>query len=173
MVVEVTGAKRDIHVRGWVRTLTCLVTFVNIDEQRAPAQVPLLAKCPGSAKLEAWANHRKALTQEWNQIGSEVEHRIASAAASSIVSPTIDENNRPREVLRLQETTLKLRRMFMPHHLNPGGTVFGGDVLEWMESGALATAINLTTNEHMTTISLDRLQFVKPIYAGMEVMQHP
>jgi acyl-CoA hydrolase len=162
MVVEVTGAKRDVMVRKWVRTLNCLVTFVNIDEQRKPAQVPLLeAAC--APKLDAWAKRRKALTQQWNQINEQVE---LSAAAGTLSVPLVDPHNTPREMLGMKATTLKLRRMFMPHHLNPGGTVFGGDVLEWMETGALATAVNFTCNEHMTTISLDRLNFVKPIYAG-------
>ena len=52
---------------------------------------------------------------------------------------------------------------FLPRALNNLGTVFGGDLLEWMDSAATACASHFTRNPHMITIAMDRVFFHKPI----------
>jgi len=52
----------------------------------------------------------------------------------------------------------------MPKHLNINQSVFGGDVLVWMEKVALACARRFLKNNNVATIMMNRIFFKKPLY---------
>ena len=68
-----------------------------------------------------------------------------------------------KDRLTMNESTLRLRKNFLPRNLNGLGTIFGGDLLEWMEGAAHLCASNFTRNSHVITIAMDKVLFKVPI----------
>jgi len=75
-----------------------------------------------------------------------------------------DHGNRgKREYLTISETLVEVRKQCLPRHLNHNHTLFGGDILKWMEQTALYTAQRFTGNKSMMTLSMNRISFTQPI----------
>lgn len=55
--------------------------------------------------------------------------------------------------------------LMMPHHVNNLGNVFGGVVLSMMDRAAAVTAMR-HAGQPAVTVSIDRVDFREPIYAG-------
>jgi acyl-CoA thioesterase 11/acyl-coenzyme A thioesterase 9 len=72
-------------------------------------------------------------------------------------------NREKREWLTPAETEIELRRQFLPRNLNQRGTIFGGDVLLWMDRIATYTARHFTGNRNMITLAMNRIFFKHPI----------
>ncbi len=74
-------------------------------------------------------------------------------------------NREKREHVSPRDTVVTVRRVFMPRHLNVLGTIFGGDILHWMDRVATYTARLFTRNRNMVTLSMNRIFFRQPIFA--------
>lgn len=60
----------------------------------------------------------------------------------------------------------KQRRMVRPAHLNPRGTLFGGDLLKWIdEEAAIYAACQLETSNIVTKL-MTEINFVAPAFNG-------
>ncbi len=64
----------------------------------------------------------------------------------------------------MDDTALRLRKIFMPRNLNALGTIFGGDLLEWMESAAVSCGRHHLRNPGALTAAMDRVYFHRPVY---------
>ena len=64
-----------------------------------------------------------------------------------------------RDNITMKEPTIRLRKNFLPRNLNGIGTIFGGDLLAWMEGAAVLCASNFTRNSNVVTIAMDRVFF--------------
>ncbi|MGK0288712.1 MAG: acyl-CoA hydrolase [bacterium] len=62
-----------------------------------------------------------------------------------------------------KETNLKIRKIFLPKHLNAIGSVFGGEIIELMEELAIANARQFTGNFNMITMVMEDVLFFKPL----------
>ena len=177
MVVQVVGRKKDVHTRSWVPTSCSLVTFVAIDgvHKRATAVAPLALGNGGGGggggdgdenavrRMEAQVAERAALAREWE--AAQVRVREAGAAGELSAARCEEPRNAGMsERLRLSDTAVQLQKTWMPRSENVHGSIFGGDLLAWMEQAALYCATSFTRNTNMVTINMGRVFFFEPIH---------
>ena len=53
-------------------------------------------------------------------------------------------------------------KVVFPKHLNPNGTFFGGEAMQWMDEVAFITATRYT-RQRMITVKIENVLFLKPI----------
>jgi acyl-coenzyme A thioesterase PaaI-like protein len=58
---------------------------------------------------------------------------------------------------------VNVKRIFFPKNLNYHNTVFGGDILLWMDRVATQCARQFTRNRHVFTKHMQRVFFKQPI----------
>lgn len=61
-----------------------------------------------------------------------------------------------------------MTQLVLPSHTNALGSVFGGTVMSWIDIAA-AIAAQRHCNKDVVTASIDRLDFVAPVYKGWVV----
>lgn len=61
-----------------------------------------------------------------------------------------------------------MTQLVLPSHTNSLGTIFGGTIMSWIDIAA-AIAAQRHTNKEVVTASVDRLDFVAPVYKGWVV----
>ncbi len=70
---------------------------------------------------------------------------------------------------RVKDSRAETVYMIMPRHLNSGGRLFGGQLLEWID--ALAGAVARRHSEcEVTTAAVDNLRFIAPALPGDTVV---
>ncbi len=62
-------------------------------------------------------------------------------------------------------TETRQTKIIFPNSLNDHATLFGGEILKWMDEVAYITAIRFCRQE-MVTVSADRIIFRKPVPEG-------
>lgn len=58
-----------------------------------------------------------------------------------------------------------MTRMITPGHLNSNGTLFGGQLMKWMDEVSFIAATRYA-KQKMVTVSVDNISFKKPVPAG-------
>lgn len=71
-----------------------------------------------------------------------------------------------QEVKKVSDSLTEQVHLIMPHHLNGGGRVFGGMLLQWIDEVAGVVAKRHSGCQNVTTAAIDNLQFKAGIYAG-------
>ena len=66
------------------------------------------------------------------------------------------------------ESQGSVSELMMPHHVNNLGNVFGGVILAMVDRAAAMTAMRHSRRQ-CVTVSIDRVDFREPIYAGESV----
>lgn len=61
-----------------------------------------------------------------------------------------------------------MTQLVLPSHTNALGSVFGGTIMSWIDIAA-AIAAQRHSNKEVVTASIDRLDFVAPVYKGWVV----
>lgn len=61
-----------------------------------------------------------------------------------------------------------MTQLVLPSHTNSLGTIFGGTIMSWIDIAA-AIAAQRHANKEVVTASVDRLDFVAPVYKGWVV----
>ena len=61
-----------------------------------------------------------------------------------------------------------MTQLVLPEHTNALGSVFGGQIMSWIDIAA-AIAAQRHSNKEVVTASIDRLDFVAPVYKGWVV----
>lgn len=62
-------------------------------------------------------------------------------------------------------TTAVVSELMMPHQVNNHGHVFGGELLSMVDRAAAVAAMR-HSGQPVVTVSIDRVDFVEPIYTG-------
>ncbi|MDH4120212.1 MAG: hypothetical protein OEV94_00695 [Deltaproteobacteria bacterium] len=163
MMVEVLGRRTDMMAREEIPILRSFVTIVAVDEAGQPDKtIPgLTAATEEDRALQAEVAKRRKLADEW--------FAMQESNASGALTPAgvvEDANRTKREYITPLDSEIKVVRQFLPRHLNYRGTIFGGDLLLWMDRVAVYAACHFTRNRHMVTIAMNRLLFKKPIFAS-------
>ena len=162
MVIDVRCYRKDTFTRAFMPIQRCFVTMVAVDDNGRPRKnVPALRyETPEEEAIREEALHHKALDRQWVAMQEATRERADFTAAE------VEEsfNREKQEFLTPAETEITVVRQFMPRNLNQVGTIFGGDVLQWMDRVATYTARHFTRNRNMVTIAMNRLFFHQPIF---------
>jgi len=160
MVVKVQAFRQDLS-RSFTLVQTSFVTMVAIDSQGKPNKnIPgLLYENQEEEELRKEALRRKDLTTQWLQLQS-LEH------AKELKKEQIEdeENKTKKEFLTSDETEICVKKVFFPKHLNINNTIFGGDILLWMDRVATHCARNFTRDRNMFVVFMDRIFFKHPVF---------
>ena len=153
-VMQVVGRKKDLRTRRWVYTVEAFVTFVSLGQDKRPKMVPeLICDTQEEEDLRNFLRSRKELNEKY-----EKEQLMIQEAKEGNLAPGDRFNMDHLEYVKSSDTTITLRKNFLPRALNAAGTIFGGDLLEWMDSAATACASHFTRNPHMITIAMERVR---------------
>lgn len=161
LTLQVTGYRHDISTRKFLHSLDAVMTAVAVDENMRPCRELPELLAPGReeyiAKLKTIAQHRKALLMGFQAVEQEVE-KLSYISQDMIVSSP-DEHS---TTVSVSDTVVALGTSFLPRHLNRVGTVFGGEMLAWMDKAALYCGKIFTANSNMVTVSASRISFKLP-----------
>ncbi|EKX35773.1 hypothetical protein GUITHDRAFT_118050 [Guillardia theta CCMP2712] len=158
MGVQVVGRKKDMRTRHWYYTHEAFATFVSLGPDGKPSTVPeLVLETQEEIKSQEYAKKRVELARRYA--------REQAAFDSHPIDPLELEFKKVKgiEYMHIEDTVVRLRKNFLPRSLNGLGTIFGGDLMEWMEGAAIVCARNFTRNSNVVTIAMDNLFFMKPI----------
>ncbi|KAG6959643.1 hypothetical protein JG687_00008654, partial [Phytophthora cactorum] len=171
LAVQITGYRHDVESGKFIHTLSAIMTCVALDEDMRPS--------PGLPKLldpldpeyvrkhEEIAAQRKDLAARWRAVQEEVD-QLPHVSVDML--KTYD-YGRSLEV-PIPDTLIEVQSSFLPKHLNRNNTIFGGEVLTWMDKVALYCARNFTKNQNMVTVSMNRIFFKLPITMDDIVTMH-
>jgi acyl-CoA hydrolase len=67
------------------------------------------------------------------------------------------------------DSKIEVRHIVMPNHLNQNDTLFGGQLLSWIDTCACMTAQKHSGNI-VATVQLDSVSFKRPIFKGEHVV---
>lgn len=168
MTVLVIAKKRELHTRkDFNNIFRSLLTFVAIDSRGKPTPVPKLPQLYQHqyAEMAPKAETRKVLHQQLDKLEADV---VAKIKDGQIGWDFLEEpwNKIVGERLTSEATTLVYRHMFMPKNQNIVGSVFGGDIVEWMEECARHCARHFTKSDRMKTVSMHRQYFLEKVLPG-------
>lgn len=74
-----------------------------------------------------------------------------------------------RKIKKQFESRIEVRHIVMPHHLNQNDTLFGGQLLSWIDICAAMTAQKHSENV-VVTVHIDSVSFKHPIFKGEHVV---
>lgn len=160
--VGVDVFREDFTTRQFQPIQHSLVTMVAVDENRRPnPNIPGLALQTEQEKaLHQQALAQKSLTRQWLEMLADVAQR------HPLEVPQVEEDlnrDKPRK-LSPAETEVRVKRQFMPRNNNALGTIFGGDILLWLDRVATHTARRFTGNPYSVTLAMNRIFFKQPIF---------
>jgi acyl-CoA hydrolase len=164
MAIHVCGFRFDLQTNKFQHTHSGIVTMVAIDRfGRSRKGLPQLFdddRAEYCTAVRATAQQRLALASRWRQDQAHVDtlDHIQKDAIQMLVDGK-------ESFARVPDTELELRKWFLPKNLNINQTLFGGDLLTWMDKAALYCARNFVQNEKMVTIAMNRVLFKLPILA--------
>lgn len=74
-------------------------------------------------------------------------------------------NDMKQEAKRPEDSVAVVSELMMPHQVNNLGHVFGGELLSMVDRAAAVSAMR-HAGRACVTVSIDRVEFVEPIYTG-------
>jgi len=161
MMVCVDVSRQDAHTREFIPIQRSFITMVAVDANGRPDKtIPTLRlESDADRALHAEALEHKRLAQLWR------ESQAAAAQRTGLRADEVEEpeNRGKREYLRPAETAVTVRRVFMPRNMNQLGTIFGGDILIWMDRVAIHTARLFTRNRNVVSLAMNHILFDRPI----------
>lgn len=156
------GFRHDLQTGDYERTHSAIVTFVAINRfGKTQKGLPKLfdAEEESREKQDA-AQKRKELSARWRKVQDAVD-TLAFIKASDL-----DLYEDKEAYIAVSDTEIEVRKRFLPKNLNVMNTLFGGDLLSWMDNAAIYCARHFTKNERMVTMSMNRVLFKLPILAS-------
>ncbi|KAF0700370.1 Aste57867_9075 [Aphanomyces stellatus] len=175
--IQISGYRIDMITGSTTHTHDAILTFVAIDKDGRPrAGLPKLVSSadpdfvPNMYEHGVSSGHvvpraqkavqRKELAARWRKIQEEVD------AIEYIRLDMLEENPITKtrtSFVPVRDTLVQVQNLFLPKHLNMNNTIFGGEILQWMDKVALFCGRKFTKNVHMATISMNRIVFKLPI----------
>lgn len=71
-----------------------------------------------------------------------------------------------------EEFHLITRHLVMPNELNPNHTIFGGQLLAWLDVDLYLYLTEKVRDKYMVTYSMDKVYFKNPAYLGEIIEVH-
>lgn len=175
----ITGYRHDLESGQFVHTLSAIMSCVALDEHMRPSPgLPRLVDAADSvgyvAKLEALAAQRKDLSARWQNVQDMVD-QLPRVTRDMIHEFDADQSlggQAAVHTVAVPDTLIEVQNSFLPKHLNRNNTIFGGEVLTWMDRVALYCARNFSKNTHMVTVAMNRIFFKLPITMDDIVTMH-
>ena len=190
VTVHCVGRKRDLPSRGWIHTHEGLVVYVALGPDGRPEAAPeLVCETASEQRFREMVIRRLELGKQYSKEQSAILASGADAARAADAAGA--DGRKHRETVDIDDTLLqcvprraaqpalpdhargaddfstrprgRVRRIFMPRNLNALGTIFGGDLLEWMEAAAVTCARQFLRNPGAVSIAMDRVFFFRPI----------
>eukprot|EP01060_Flectonema_neradi_P007355 TRINITY_DN15111_c0_g1_i1.p1 TRINITY_DN15111_c0_g1~~TRINITY_DN15111_c0_g1_i1.p1 ORF type:complete len:366 (+),score=57.69 TRINITY_DN15111_c0_g1_i1:199-1296(+) len=167
VTVNLECSRRELRTRRWELTqkASFIMVVVDKDTLRPLSGIPQV-EYDTSEKIsqkEAVLS-RRAVVKEWERLNVELEQKPVSELMKMAAPDGEIEKDPGIPRIAMHDTRIELRRMFLPRSLNMNNTVFGGDVLEWMETGASHCAMNFVGHRDVHTIAMNRVVFKHPIF---------
>jgi acyl-CoA hydrolase len=161
MMVEVQVFRQDLMTREDLPVQSSYVTMVAIDGERRPNRnIPQLAiATPEDRAIQERALKHKSVMDAWQRMHLESAGRTFEQKA--VEEPL---NAAKREFMTPDESVITVRRVFLPRNTNVLGTIFGGDILLWMDRVATYCARRFARNRNMVTLAMNRIVFERPIF---------
>ncbi|RLN58750.1 hypothetical protein BBJ29_004218 [Phytophthora kernoviae] len=161
MAVQISGYRHDIPTGSFQHTHNAIITMVAINRFGRPRKgLPELYD-PDHAdychKMREITDQRRELAKRWRMEQDAVDE------IPIIKRADLHPGEKKEEYISVSDTDIEVRNWFMPRSLNPHDTVFGGDLLAWMDQAALYCAQNFTKSKRMVTITMNRMVFKLPI----------
>jgi len=161
MMIELEVFRQDLMTREDLPMQRSYVTMVAIDGQGRPNRniPPLAIDTPEERAVHDRAVRHKASMDAWQRM--QEESRGKTFRLDEVQEPF---NADKREFLTPDETAITVRRVFLPRNTNLLGTIFGGDLLLWMDRVATYCARRFARNRNMVTLAMNRIVFEQPIF---------
>jgi acyl-CoA hydrolase len=64
----------------------------------------------------------------------------------------------------IASTRIESNRLFFPSHLNMNKTIFGGELMRWMEANAVHCGRVLTGNRNVVSLAMHSVEFKSPVF---------
>eukprot|EP00761_Pharyngomonas_kirbyi_P003179 gb/GECH01003183.1/.p1 GENE.gb/GECH01003183.1/~~gb/GECH01003183.1/.p1 ORF type:complete len:379 (+),score=119.71 gb/GECH01003183.1/:1-1137(+) len=167
MIVFIRVFRQDILSREFIPIQNSCVTMVAIDPQGKPFRhIPQLAEAENDQEkhIREKAELLRKVDEEWSRLIAQVDQEKETTTSLSVQDLVNDENQKKQEFLRPDQTKIEVKRQFLPRNVNHSQTIFGGDILHWMDRVATHTARHFTRNMNNVVVSMNRIFFKKPIY---------
>ena len=169
ITVNVSCFRRSLRSREWqpIQHATFAIVVIDKNTLKKVAGVPqILYEHPTDERLtQLWTGMRdqallrRKVVQQWAQNAAAITDLDESGRHLLVKPPQRGQT----AALSPEDTRITLRRMFLPRSQNYNNTIFGGDLLEWMESGAMYCAMNFAGHRDIVTISMNRVSFGEPL----------
>lgn len=78
----------------------------------------------------------------------------------------MEPKNEGRPSKKVEESRTEQVHLIMGKHLNAGGRLFGGMLMQWVDEVAGVVAMRHAGTDRVTTAAIDNLQFKEPTYEG-------
>jgi acyl-CoA hydrolase len=159
MVVEVTGFVKSPTEMKRIRMRGGFITMVAIHENGRPNKT-----IPGMTYRTREDLEKKKIAEKRACILAERRKKLEAVdSLETIPLKKLKDLSKRESYLPPSNTTLDIRKRFLPRDANMLGIVFGGITIELMEELARATARQFTGNFRMVTIAMEDVLFMKPL----------
>lgn len=136
-------------------------TMVAIDQNLAAAKIvpPLVISNPAHGILQQRFLRMRNGIHKTNEFINTIAHR--SMTASDVENPVNASKANHRS---FESTKVEANRLFFPGFLNLNNTIFGGEIIRWMESHAVHCGRMFAANRQVVTIGMHSVTFCNPVF---------
>ncbi|KDO27831.1 hypothetical protein SPRG_07104 [Saprolegnia parasitica CBS 223.65] len=162
--IQITGYRVDVLTGDIQHTHDAIITLVAIDGQGRPRpSLPPMTSEVDPTMMDdraEKAQQRKELAARWNAVQEDVD---ALPQVTADMLQEFELSKYRQSFVPVRDTLVEVQNWFMPKHLNNNNTIFGGDLLQWMDKVAAFCAKKFCKSVNMATVSVNRISFKSPV----------
>jgi acyl-CoA hydrolase len=163
--VEVRRVQFGSKERQTVANATVFMVAVNSSLQAAKVVPALELDDPRTVELHHNAKTARENVTRYKQLVKELSDPKVDVAALIQRVPTLCHKDKSKQYLvKIADTKHVAHRLFFPGHLNLNNTVFGGEILRWMEAHAVHCGRVFAKHRLIFTIGMHAIEFNQPVY---------